>query len=122
MNIVGYALTILLMAGLGFLTWRIMHLRRLVVTLEHDLRELGLAWKTLPPDAPALLPEKAAFISIEILNPIELAAKESRMAGTMGGLAPGLIRGIVYRRTTSMLRDQLAENGVQAEVQLHGID
>lgn len=58
-------------------------------------------------------------ISIEILNPLELAASHSRFGGLAGGLAPRALRRIVYEQTVRDMRVQLVEEGVQAEVGLH---
>jgi hypothetical protein len=59
-------------------------------------------------------------ISIEILNPLELAAAtRGRLAGIAGSIAPGLIRRVVYDQTVKQLRRQLGEEHVAADVRLH---
>lgn len=58
-------------------------------------------------------------ISIEIMNPIELAGARGRMAGIAGSLAPELTRRFVYDRTLKTLRTQLREQHVVADVRLH---
>ena len=57
-------------------------------------------------------------ISIEILNPLELAANESWFGDKLGSLTPELLRRIVNERTVKDLRQQLQSHGVKAEVQL----
>jgi hypothetical protein len=59
------------------------------------------------------------FISIEILNPVELAGTRGRMLGIASTLAPGLTRRIVYDQTVKILRTQLAQQSVAADVHLH---
>jgi hypothetical protein len=59
------------------------------------------------------------FISIEILNPIELAATRGRVLGIAGSLAPGFTRRVVYDQTAKILRRQLVEQHVAAEVHVH---
>jgi hypothetical protein len=59
------------------------------------------------------------MISIEILNPIELAGTRGRVMGIAGSLAPGLTRRIVYDQIVKTLRAELAEKQVVADVQLH---
>jgi hypothetical protein len=67
----------------------------------------------------ALLPaERPSLITIEILNPFELAQKQSRLAGTFGVLAPSLLRQEVLRQAVARIRQQLEAEGVQAEVRL----
>lgn len=112
---------LLVTAALAALVWRMSRLRRLLQTLQQDHAALTAAWKVLPPDAARLLPPGSTLLSIEILNPVALAAQESPFAGTIGSVAPGLIRSIVYKRTAGMLREELLKYGVQAEVRLHGL-
>lgn len=59
------------------------------------------------------------LISIEILNPIELAGTRGRLAGIAGTLVPGLTRRIVYDQTLKIVKEQLVEQHVVADVRLH---
>jgi hypothetical protein len=58
-------------------------------------------------------------ITIEILNPIELAGTRGRLVGVAGSLAPGLTRRIVYDQAVRNLKRQLAEEHVVADVRVH---
>jgi hypothetical protein len=58
-------------------------------------------------------------ITIEILNPIEVAGKRSRWAGIAGALAPGITHRVVYDRAMQIVRRQLARENVVADVRLH---
>ena len=57
-------------------------------------------------------------ITIEILNPLELANKRSRWAGLAGSLVPGITRRIVYDHALRLVRRQLAAERVVADVRL----
>lgn len=59
------------------------------------------------------------IISVEILNPIELAGTRGRVIGIAGSLAPGITRRVVYDQAMKTLRRQLAEQQVVADVRLH---
>jgi hypothetical protein len=60
------------------------------------------------------------LITVEILNPIELAtARGGRVAGLAGTLAPGLTRRIVYDQTLRILRRELTGKDVLADVRVH---
>lgn len=61
------------------------------------------------------------IISVEILNPIELAATRGRVAGLAGSLAPGLTRRVVYDQTVKVLRQRLVEERVMADVRVHTV-
>lgn len=62
---------------------------------------------------------KGRIITVEILNPLELAASQVKVAGPAGSVAPELIRKQVYAKTVSILKEQLVQQGVEAEVQIH---
>ncbi len=57
-------------------------------------------------------------ITIEILNPLELAGKRGWWAGIAGSLVPGITRRIVHDQALRMVRRQLAHERVVADVRL----
>jgi hypothetical protein len=61
-------------------------------------------------------------ITIEILNPIELAGSRGRWAGLAGSLAPGITHRVVYDQAIKLVRRQLAQHAVVADVRLHVFD
>lgn len=61
------------------------------------------------------------IITIEILNPIELAGTRGRLAGIAGSLAPGITRRIIYDQAIRNLRHQLIRERVVADVRLHQV-
>lgn len=58
------------------------------------------------------------IIGIEILNPMEVAAKESWVAGQFGALAPSFIQREVYRQTRNILETQLREYGIEPRLHM----
>jgi hypothetical protein len=66
-------------------------------------------------------PRDRQVISIEILNPLELAGSRGRMLGLAGTVAPGFTRRLVYDQTVKTLRRQLVEHGVVADVHVHAV-
>ena len=122
MHWVNLFLLLCLAAGLVAVFHRLGKHRTLLATLQQDHEALAGAWDKMPPDAVRLLAnQRAPLISIEILNPIELAAQESEFAGPISTVAPNLIRRIVYQKTAEILRAELDEKGVQADVKVHGL-
>ncbi|HEY0975037.1 MAG TPA: hypothetical protein VGE57_11130 [Solimonas sp.] len=117
--LLGLSLILIVVAAL--LWRRLRGLNTMIETLRQDQQQLAQAWNALPPDARALLPADKALLSVEILNPQQLASQESRFADALGSVTPGLLRRIVYQRTAEILRGELAAKGVQAEVRLHGL-
>lgn len=105
--------------ALALLFWRHWLLRRQAQATAKLLSELPLS-RLKAPDIDELLGQGTReVIAIEILNPMELAAKESWFADKFGSLTPALIRKIVISRTLDMLGPQLESYGVKANVSLH---
>ncbi|MDP9140097.1 MAG: hypothetical protein M3O62_04800 [Pseudomonadota bacterium] len=122
MQITLLVLLVIAVAGFAWLLQRLKQQQQLLDTLLQDQQALNAAWNALPPDAAQLANVGAAsFMSLEILNPVELAAKESSFAGPLGNIAPGLLRKIVYQRAAAIIREDLLKHGVQAEVKIHGL-
>lgn len=61
---------------------------------------------------------KDRFVTIEILNPLEVAAAESQAARTVGGLTPAFITKLVYDRVKAEVEAKLAERGIEARVEI----
>ncbi len=122
MQITLLVLLVVAVAGFAWLLQRMKQQQQLLDTLLQDQQALNAAWNALPPDAAQLANVGAAsFMSLEILNPVELASKESSFAGPLGSIAPGLLRKIVYQRAAAIIREDLVKHGVQAEVKIHGL-
>ncbi len=65
--------------------------------------------------------EVAEVITIEIRNHAEVAASRSALAKPLALLTPGILRNIVHRETVKMMRSELADNGVDADVRLRRV-
>jgi hypothetical protein len=62
------------------------------------------------------------LITVELLNPIELAtARGGRMATLAGTVAPGWTRRLVYEQTLRILRRELQDKDVLADVRVHSL-
>ncbi|WP_028080161.1 hypothetical protein [Solimonas soli] len=71
----------------------------------------------LPPDGSA-----RPLITVEILNPFELATQRVAVAAIGARLAPRVIERIVYQQTSSILRTEIAKHGVEARVRICHVD
>lgn len=112
-------LTILtLILSLGLLAWAL-KLRARLLALEAQANALGQRLGSAPL-ARSEAPGQPMLLTIEILNPIELARKESWFAGAFGTLTPALLRRIVYAKTLVIMQEQLLQFDVKADVQLQG--
>lgn len=105
--------------ALALLLWRHWTLRREARATARQLAELPVSQLSKPELAELLGRGSREVIAIEILNPLELAAKESWFADKFGGVTPSLIRKIVYARTLETIGPQLSGFGVKADVRLH---
>ena len=109
-------IALLITALIGLSAW-------LIYTLDRMQKKLAALHERLHATPPPALPPGVSAgrsrIAIEILNPFELAARETRFAGAAARLAPRMIERIVYERAAVMIAQQMAEQGVQAEVKTH---
>ena len=106
-------------AALAWLLQRQLRLRRELATAQYQLDDWGAAGLAAQARAAIAALGRPALISVEILNPMELALRESPLARSFGSLAPELVRREVYKEIYQRLCRQLQEQGVVAEVRLH---
>lgn len=102
--------------ALVVLLWHVRRLRRKNIELAATVAESTAKALQSVPTEPAFVVPKSRLITIEILNPSELAATQSRFSGFAGAVAPNLLRKIVYEKAAEIMREQLEAQGVQAEV------
>ena len=108
-----------LLMSLALLLWALQlrtQLRRMQVQTMALAERIG----AMPPAPRQPVPGKPTLITIEILNFVELARKESWFAGAFASISPALLRRIVYARTLGIMQQQLLQFDVKADVQLLG--
>lgn len=72
------------------------------------------------PRPPGTNDRNRRLITVEVLNPLELAtARAGRIAGLAGSLAPALTKRLVYDQVFKTLRTELDRMAVHADVRLH---
>jgi hypothetical protein len=101
---------------LGVLAWFLLR------TPEHPRPDRSIA--TAIDGSPPLGTSTTAtrrVITIEILNPIELAGTRGRIVGIAGSLAPGITRRIVYDQAIKTMKRHLADEKVVADVRVHTV-
>lgn len=100
----------------------VLHRRNAV--LQSDAEKLMAAAGALPRDLRAEAQragiQPGPFYTIEILNPLEVAAQESKLGKVFGGVTPTIVRREMYRQAHGIIRQQLADRGIKADVKLHG--
>ncbi|MBJ8346183.1 hypothetical protein [Antrihabitans sp. YC2-6] len=79
------------------------------------------AQRATPRPSPAIVQSarnigRGRIITIEILNPLEVASGQSWFAGIASSLAPSLVTKTVYDTAAKMMRQELAAAGVEAVV------
>lgn len=112
---------VLMLLALGLLLWQFDRLGKRLHKMEQALLTLQGEKATFPPDFRKLLSGgQTELISIQILNPMELAAQQSKLASALGNLTPSLIRRIVHNEAIKITRRELERHGAKAQVRLHG--
>ena len=123
MSSIGIALFISLFVVIAYLYLKLAGQRRMLLQLQKELRALAEAWQTEQADLSGFVGLRPnPIISIEILNAVEVASKNSKFAELIGKYAPEMIRKMVIKGTAKTMRDQMRANGVQVEVNVHGYD
>jgi len=101
-----YLLTVILLVLIALTAWL---WRRAVdqrERLEHALARVA------DPDTP----EPEMLMTVRVLNPIEVARRESAPARLIGDYMPETVRRIVVRQLTEELDDALSERGIESAI------
>lgn len=110
----------LIVAACGLTAYVLM--RRQAQALELRIADLAAELDTIvdaPPAPPVPNVPSRPIITIEILNPLELASSQVRAAALVGSWRPDMITKIVYDEAVKQIVAQFAEEGVVAEVVIH---
>lgn len=103
-----------------YLFWRQARMHHELRALRNRTRALDPELAGPPPQLEALFKESAAsVIGIEILNAMELARKESWFVGVFGSISPRLVRRKVCEQAAGIIRTQLLDYGVEADVRVY---
>jgi hypothetical protein len=120
MTIIGTVLLVVGLALVGCTVVELLRLRRTAGQLENEVRQAAERAAALPPDlVEALGVGGRQVITIELLNPFELAGRSSWFARPLSAVTPDLLRNVVYQRAVTMFRERSSEYGVEADVRLH---
>jgi hypothetical protein len=120
MTIIGTVLLVVGPALVGCTVVELLRLRRTARQLENEVRQAAERAAALPPDlVEALGVGGRQVITIELLNPFELAGRSSWFARPLSAVTPDLLRNVVYQRAVTMFRERSSEYGVEADVRLH---
>lgn len=119
MQIAVLVIVLLDVAVVALLAWRLRILDAKERALRTEFAELSPGRPLPPPLEQAFLAGRQRVLTVEILNPLELARAQHKLAGVAGALAPAAVRAIVYDQAAKITREQLAKQGVAADVQVH---
>lgn len=115
------AVVALIVAAGGLTAYVLM--RRQAQALEMRIADLAAELDTIVDASPApavpTIPTRP-LITIEILNPVEVATSQVRAAALVGSWKPDTITKIVYNEAAKQISAQLVAEGVVAEVLIHG--
>jgi hypothetical protein len=105
---------------LGLNAAAVLVLGTLLLKLRAQVGALHARSAALPGGPAPAVAGKPGLITIEILNPVQVATQRHWVAGVLGTVTPDLIRAIVQRETAKILREELKARGVEAEVRIEG--
>lgn len=87
--------------------------------LQARLDELGPIQPMAAAFERSYLAGRKRVLVVEILNPLEVAGARHKLAGIAAGLAPSVVRKVVYDQAAKITREQLQALDVQATVEVH---
>lgn len=117
------AITLFVLANMAIsatllLLWRRSRLQTQILLSQTS--ELASDNSIIPTNLSKLLMEKnKRIITVEILNPTELAIAKTPLAKPFVGMAPETINKLVYQEAREIIAEQLPSFGVNAEVKVH---
>lgn len=89
--------------------------------LKAETAALQKASRAIPADLQALLGDPSKrIITVEILNPMQLATDKTWLAKPVAGMSPGLINRIVYQQARDIVEQQMPKFGAVAVVKVRG--
>ena len=98
--------TIALLILISLSGWILYRLREQRQRVQHALARVA------DPEVP--LPEM--LMTVRVLNPIDVARRESAGARLVGDYMPETVRRIVFRQLTAELDEALSERGIESEI------
>jgi hypothetical protein len=119
------AALVLVLINLVLLAW----LARKLLALDSLQKAMRIELAQLTPNE-ALPPQlektfaagRKRLLTVEILNPLELATAHNRLANIAGGIAPAAVRAIVYDQAAKITKEELAKQRVDADVRVYVAD
>ncbi len=113
------AVCILFSLAFGVALYFLLRARRRLIGLETDMAALAHDLEHANEELAVLLAEVGGSrILVEIINPMTLAREKSRLAGSLVGVAPRLIRRRVYETVARQMKTQLADQGVDVHLDI----
>ena len=122
MDIAALILVLVDIAALALIGRTLIQLDKEHRALRSELAELSPVESMPPALEKSFGGGRKRLLVVEILNPLELATAQHKLAGVAGSFAPATVRSIVYDQAAKITREQLAQHNVQADVQVHVAD
>lgn len=109
----GFALALAVVVYLLWRAWRRLDALNAEMTqLAHDLEHANAEL------ASALAEVGGSRIIVEVINPMTLARARSRWGGALVGVAPRIVRRRVYEIVAREMKQELANQGVEAHLDI----
>jgi hypothetical protein len=107
---------------LGLLARKLLVLDSAQKALRIELAQLTPGDALPPALDKAFAAGRKRLLTVEILNPLQLATAHTKLAGLAGGIAPAAVRALVYDQAAKITKQELAKQQVEADVQVYVAD
>ncbi len=97
---------VLLTIGIGYLYWKV---RQQQATIEKTLAQIGDQYRSSDPEL---------FLTVKVLEPLEVAKRESRSARVIADRLPVMVTKMVYQQVMQEMEQQMADRDIKVKLKI----
>lgn len=100
------SIVVLLASGIGFLYWKV---RRQQAAIEQTIGQMREQFRNEDPEI---------FLTVKVLDPIDVAKRESRSARVVADRLPVMVTKMVYQRVKQELEQEMADRDIKVQLKI----
>ncbi|MDX1755032.1 MAG: hypothetical protein R3175_03130 [Marinobacter sp.] len=97
---------VILAAGIGFLYWKVLQQQ---AAIDRTMESIKEQYRNTDPEM---------FLTVKVLDPIEVAKRESRSARVVADRLPVMVTKMVYQRVQEELEQEMADRDIRVKLKI----